>query len=132
MQTSSEASTVGSTVDVVAMTKPDGATALVALHTLPFQAWCEAIGLPKRNDEAYTAALSAASGVRVPRKPDPPPGGERANRAARRKWQAAMRPWYRAEKRAIAALRQLHAIEQQNAERVHEPDDAAQLEGGRS
>lgn len=130
--------------DAVRMIDADGNERLVRLSTLPFAQWCKAIGIPERNSDAYEAALSAASGVRVPRKPDPPLGGERANRAARRAWQAAMRPWYRVEKRALAALRQLHAIEQQNAEQQNaeraaahitqnnEPHDAAQLEGGRS
>lgn len=79
------------------------------LGPLPFEQWLAAIGIPAKSDALYEAALSAASGVKVPRKPAPPLGGENANRAARRRWEAEIRTWERVRRKALDALRVKHA-----------------------
>lgn len=64
-----------------------------------------AIGIPAKHDPDYHIALSAASGLDVPRVPAPPLGGGQANRAARREWRALIRVWERANAKALAKLR---------------------------
>lgn len=92
-------------VIVARMTRPNGAEALVDIRTLPFTQWLAAIGIPAKHDPDYHIALSAASGLDVPRVPAPPLGGGQANRAARREWRALIRVWERANAKALAKLR---------------------------
>jgi hypothetical protein len=74
--------------------------------TMPFEQWCDSIGLPGKTAPEFAAKLEQLSGVRVPSKPAFV--GAEANRAQRRSFTRRFELWRRAVERALDALRLKH------------------------